>query len=114
MARTELTAVAAPGSYADDGTAIAFVASDNVNGNYVTLTGTELVIARNDNVAAQTVTVSSVDDPYNRTGDITTDSLDAGIYHIYGPFKVLGWRQADGTLYLDSSSADIMFAVIRL
>lgn len=119
MARTALTPQSLPGStpslpLAADSADITWTAADNVNGNDVPHTGREIVLVRNDNVGAQTVTITSVADPYNRTGDITTYSVGIGEYAAFGPFDVAGWKQADGKLYLDASAADVFFAVLRL
>jgi hypothetical protein len=77
-------------------------------------TGRELILVRNNNVGAKTVTIESVADPKNRTGNITTYSVGAGEYAVFGPFPVLGWRQTTGYLQLAASAADVMFAILRL
>ena len=78
-------------------------------------TGREILLARNDSGGALTITISSVVDKYNRTGDITTYSLANGDYAWFGPFKPSGWNQA-GTnlLYAAASGDDMFFAVCRL
>lgn len=77
------------------------------------VTGRELLLVRNRNVAAQTVTISSVRDALNRTGDIAAYSIPAGGYAMFLP-GLAGWQQADGQLYAAASAADVDFAVIRL
>lgn len=99
--------------------AFTMAAADNVNGNSFPHTGREIIIARNKDAGAQTVTLTSVANPAdNRTGDITTYSLPIGsvtpTYAIFGPFPVNGWRQSDGNFYLTASSANIEFAIIRI
>lgn len=77
-------------------------------------TGRELLLVRNDNSAEQTITINSVADPYQRTGDIANYSLGAGEYAVFPPFPVDGWQQSDGSIHGAASAADVMLAVLRL
>lgn len=77
------------------------------------ITERELLLVKNLNVGAQTVTISSVVDGRNRTGDITTYSLGASEYAVFGPFTREGWAQSTGLLHFAASAADVNFAVIR-
>ena len=77
-------------------------------------TGRELLLVRNANAGAQTVTISSVPDSHQRTGDITAYSLAAGEIAAFFLHRTEGWRQSDGKLYIAASAADVEFAVIRL
>ena len=83
-------------------------------GNEFVSSGNDILIARNDDVGAQTITFSSVEDPYGLVDDITTYSIGAGEYAIIGPLKVIPWRQADGNVYFETSDAGILVAVIAL
>ncbi len=76
-------------------------------------TGREIVIVKGG-AAGQTVTISSVPDPYKRSGNITTYAVGIGLFSVFGPFPADGWRQSDGQLYLAASAADVSFAVLRL
>jgi hypothetical protein len=121
MARLSLTVQEPPGKYpatplAANSADLSWTAAGAgyADGAEFTLTGRELLLVRNDNVAAQTITISSVKDPYNRTGDITAYSLGPGEYAMFGPFPRDGWAQADGKLYFAASAANVYFAVIRL
>ena len=119
MARTDITPQDALGSYPSlplsaDSADFTWTAGDATNNNAVTLAGRELVLVRNDGTSAQDVTFQSVADQYNRTGNIDTYSVGAGEYAMFGPFKVPGWKQGDGKLYIDPASTDLKFAVIRL
>jgi hypothetical protein len=78
------------------------------------LTGGEILLAKNANAGAQTVTITSVADELKRTGDITTYSIGIGEIAVFGPFDIKGWRQSDGKLYIAASAADISFAVLKL
>ncbi len=78
-------------------------------------TGNQLaIIAHNTGVGARTVTVTSVADGLNRTGDITAYSIAAGGIAFLGPFQRNGWAQTDGTLYFAGSHAEVLFSVIKL
>ena len=77
------------------------------------LTGREVLVVKNGNVGAQTLTVSSTKDDKGRTGDITAYSLAAGDIAIFR-FPIEGWRQADGQLYFAASATDVAFGVVRL
>lgn len=79
------------------------------------LTGREVLIVRNANAGAQTVTIDSVPDAKNREGDITAYSIGAGEIAAFGPFPVAGWKQsADGELHFEATATDVEFAVVRL
>lgn len=89
--------------------------ADFGDGFSFTNTGREVILIRNDNAGAQTITVSSVVDKYNRTGDITTYSVGIGEYAWFGPFKPDGWNQTGSSLlYAAVTAADLYIAVMRL
>lgn len=73
-----------------------------------------LVIAHNTGAGARTVTITSVADGLNRTGDITAYSIGAGLIAVLGPFERNGWMQADGTLYCAGSHAEVLFSAAGL
>lgn len=115
MARTDLTINSAPGSYPTAGVVLTLDAADAVNLNSFSMTGRELLVAFNSDTAVHTVTISSVADEKNRTGDITAESIAAGAYAVYGPFKnKAGWAQATGKLFVAANDATVKFCVIRL
>ena len=115
--RTALALISPPGTYpgviAADAADFTWEAADNVNGNEVVLSEGEIVLVRNDDAGAQTVTFHSVADEFNRTGDITDYSLGPGEYAMFGPFKVPGWAQPGNLLHINASTATVMFAVIK-
>ena len=88
--------------------------ADFVDGVRFPLTGQEVVLIRNDNAGAQTVTVEGVVDPYNRVGPITTYSVGIGEYAAFPAMALTGWAQTSRELYLTASAADVMFAIVRL
>lgn len=114
MARTELSKVVAPGSYAHTGAQLTKEAADTSNLNSFKATGKELVIAHNTGASPYTVTVSSVNDPYNRTQDIDAYSIPAGEIHFFGPFDLTGWQQSDGHIYLQAENSAVEFGIIKL
>lgn len=93
---------------------LTMTAADVSEKEQVTLTGNELVIAHNTGASAYTITVTSVVDKMGRTGDISTYSLGAGEYAVFGPFGTEGWRQTNGRLYFEASNAAVRFGVIKL
>lgn len=119
MARTAIALTSPPGRYpalplTADSAKIPLVAADNVNGNSFTSTGRELLVINNPTAGALTVTVHSVADQYLRSGDITAYSIPAGETHVLGPFPGSGWKQSDGTIWVDYSATGLMVAVLTL
>ena len=114
MARTDLTKTTAPGSYASTLTKLTMNEGDSVNGNKYKCTGNDLIVARNTDGSAQTITISSTNDPYNRDGDIDAVSIPAGETHIFGPVKTVGWIQTDGYVYLTPSDAAVKIGIVKL
>jgi hypothetical protein len=72
------------------------------------------IIAHNTGAGARTVTVTSVADGQNRTGDITAYSIAAGGIAYLGPFERPGWAQTDATLYFEASHAEVLFSVVPI
>jgi len=118
MPRTALTVKSTLGSYpgviAAEGADVTWEAADVSNKNQFKLTGKELVLVRNDNVAAKTVTITSVNDTFKRTQDIAAYSVGIGEYAMFGPFEITGWQQTDGNLYLEGSDVLIKFLIVKL
>jgi hypothetical protein len=112
---TALTITTLPGPYATDGVAITWVAADTTNGNEFTSTGREILLVRNtDGANPHTVTVTSQPDPYNRTGDIASDSIAANGFVAYQQFPRAGWATTSGVIEVDGDDAQLEFAVLRL
>ncbi len=119
MARTALPIITPLGStpalpITAGAAAFVFTAADVTNKNSFPCTGRELVLIENTDSGAHTVTITSVVDGQNRTGDITTYSLAAGAFAVLGPFHNSGWQQADGNIYLEATDATVKFAIVRL
>ena len=113
-ALTKTTALGAYGTYSAGAADLTMTAADASEKNSFTCTGNDLVIAHNTGAVERTITISSVADPYNRTGDITAYALGAGEYAVFGPFKVRGWQQSDGKIYLEANHAEVKFGVVAL
>lgn len=122
MARTALPIITPLGSYpALPLTALSanfvFTAADATaapNGNSFVSTGRELLLVQNTDSGAHTITFTSVADGLNRTGDITTYSIGAGLFSVFGPFNVPGWRQTTGVVFVNANDATVKIAVISL
>ena len=92
-----------------------FLAADVANMEQYVSTGKEMIIARNVGGGPFTVTVNSVNDPFNRTNDITAYSIGAGEFAIFGPFDRTGWKQAGSAfVFFQADNVAIEFAVIRI
>jgi len=113
MARTSLTPISVVGPYASDLASITWTAADPTNKNQFVLTGRELILIRNNDASTHNVTLSSVNDPYGRTGDITK-SIPAGAYRAFWAGAVLGWIQSDGKFYLEADDANVEFAILKI
>lgn len=115
MARTALTVQQLSGPYPaslvmDD---LTWAAADIANQNEVTLTGREIILARNDNAATKIVTITSIAGPHGRVGNITKSILTTE-YAMWQASGLAGWLQSDGKLYLEGDDVLILFAVLRL
>jgi len=97
-----------------DAADLSWGASDSANGNAVPFNARLLVFARNDDVGAQTITIAAPADPFGRTGSIDTYSLDADEEACFGYFEPSGWKQADGTLWIDTSDNNVKLLVYQL
>jgi hypothetical protein len=116
MARTTHTVYQCLGSYplvAADAFEKAGVAADASNFEEVAFTGREIVIAFNSGATGRLVTIESVADERNRTGDLT-ETVGAGNFAIFGPLEVRGFKQSNGMLNFRAAHAEVKFIVLRL
>src|SRR4030042_468228 len=115
---TDLTKTVAKGAYADYSAAncadATITAADVGNGNQFTAGDNDLVIAYNSGATAHTITITSSNDPYGRTKNITAYSLDAGEYAVFGPLKQTGWVQSTGKILISANHAEIKFIIVQL
>ena len=120
MARSDLTPIAPLGPFADydaddaNVTPEATTGSAGDSGDQFVASGDDLVIVEETAGAPQTILFSSVDCPHGRTGDIGAYTLGANEFAVFGAFNVIGWRQTDNKIYLESNSANIKVVVIAL
>jgi hypothetical protein len=119
MARTAITVqdIDAPFAAVTAGSMdFTFAALDAVNGNYFPCTGREIILFENTDVGAQTVIIDSVADEKNRESDIAAYSLAANDFVAVGVALTnrKGWKQSNGQIYIDTSSANVKVAVLRL
>jgi len=118
MPRITHTAQIPLGSIGDysvgDAADIAFLAADVANMEQTALTGKEMIVARNVGGGPFLITVTSSNDPFNRTGDVTDYSLGAGEFAVFGPFDRTGWLQPGAFIFFEANNVAIEFAVIRL
>lgn len=93
-----------------------WVAGTVSDGDTFVCTGRELLLAKNTNVGAQTITIVSTVDETNRTEDIATYSLAAGDYAVFGQglTNSKGWKSDAGTIRITVSHAEVLVAVLRL
>lgn len=117
MAKTTHTARTAVGtkssSYSANAADLTMVAANVAEGEQVTFTGKEIVVAHNTGASDRVITISSVADALGRTGDVSY-TLGAGEYAVFGPFGQEGWQQTTGYLYFAGPNAEVKFGVIRL
>ncbi len=120
MARKNHAVITPLGSRNDYGVAgeaaFSFNSSDPVNFDELQMRGgrgQELIIARNTDSVAHTVTIEGVEDPFGRT--ITVNyNLPQRSFAAFGPFEPVGWRQLDGKLYFTADDSSVQFAVLRV
>ena len=114
MARTTIAVTELPGPYAVSATSVTWTNADTTNGMQFQATGREVLLVRNTNTtASQSFTVVSVPDSFGRTGDLVHSVPASGLVTTQ-VFPLLGWAQSDGYIYVDTTGADLQFAVIRL
>lgn len=113
MARTVLTPAALPNTHPGGSVVFAFAAADTVNKDEFLLTGREIILISNTDVSSHDVVITSVADPYGRTGDLTVTVAASTMKAVYIGDRS-GWMQGGGTLYIDADDATVELAVLRL
>jgi hypothetical protein len=113
MARTRLTPAEVPKTHPGGEVVYTWTAADTSNQNDFLLTGRETLLIKNEDASSQDVTITSVADPYGRTGDLTVTVAASDEVALHFSARD-GWMQSDGALYLDTTSANISYAVLRL
>mgnify|MGYP001606216315 CR=1 FL=1 len=99
---------------------LAWTAADQTNGmDYDNSDGKVLVLSRNTNAAARTITANSVSaGPYQRTGNKTISLAAVTGVSTGGPYTPDGFNQSTGKVNIDPSanavSNDFQIACIRM
>lgn len=106
MARTSIPVEEVPFQGYDS--AVTFSGADAANGMMFPNDGRTVLLVRNSDAAAKTVTVVSVADEARRTGDHSI-SIAAGNTAVIGPLRPGWWNQRSGAdggnVYVDFSAA---------
>jgi hypothetical protein len=120
MAETVIAVQEVAGPYVSEAaaqlTAVTWTAGDPANGNKIVMTTRRvLLLFRNDNIAAQFVTIAASNDPYGRTAPITELDIAIGGYAAR-IFEAVGWEQTLGgrDLSVTPESADVFILAIPL
>lgn len=119
MARTTISAQTFPGNYpvlpfdAGEADLVETAVDDPTDRETPLIDGKTVVLAHNTDTVAQTITIASAADTFNRFGDITAYSIAAGKIARFGPFKTAGWA-VSGKLNIDVSDPLVRLAVITL
>lgn len=79
-------------------------AADATNGMAFVNDGQTVLVVRNTDASAKTVTVKSVPDEWGRSGDVTCVVAASGV-GILGPFTPAIFNQSDGTINVDFSAS---------
>ncbi len=112
----ELTIVNLPSGYEDDillTPVVIGLEAGELAGDTFRSTGREILIVRNDDVAQQTITITST--PESRTGrlgHITTAAVAASGTGVFQMFPKDGW-EAGGLISVVVSDVDMKLAVLR-
>jgi len=114
MPRTALTKTTGTSANPSAAVTLTMSAGDASNGNTFAFTGRDVVILHNTGASTRTYTITSIADPYGRTGDITTQNILTGVYMAIGPLSVDGWRQTDGQYYITVSHAEVKIGIYVL
>lgn len=84
---------------------------DQPNGNLFENNGRVRLVIVNGDSGSHSVTITSVTDPYGRTGDLTV-AVGAGKTAVLGPFDPLLWNQKSGAdqgkVYVDWTASTSM------
>jgi hypothetical protein len=70
------------------------------------------VLAHNTDIAAQTITITSVPDAQNRVAHLV-QALQPGEIALLGPFKNAGWASAGNLLLIDVTDPKLQISVIK-
>jgi hypothetical protein len=108
--------VTAPFAAVTAGSADFTFAASSLDGNTFQCTGRELLLVQNSDAGVTTITITSVDDEKGRAEDITTYSMAAADFVVFGVglTNSKGWKSTAGTIRVTTSDVDVKLAVLRL
>lgn len=72
-----------------------------------------MIVAYNSGATPRLVTIESIADSHNRTGDLT-ETLAAGTFGFFGPMQLEGWVQSGQLLHFKAAHAEVLFVVLKL
>src|SRR3989304_2715367 len=93
-----------------------YAAGTITDGDTFVCTGREILLAKNDNVAAKTITIVSVDDETNRAENIAAYSIGASEFAVFaiGPIGASACFGTSGASSLAPVPTKARVAVLRL
>lgn len=87
-------------------------AANTTDKEQYTISDGDVIVVHNTSAdTAYTYTITSVADPYGRTGDITANSIAAGAIEVLR-VGLEGWRQTDGKVYLEANNTAVKFGIL--
>jgi len=93
---------------------VPFEDSDAALGNATPCTGRELLIVKNNDVGAQTITIDGAALSDGRDGAITDYSLAADDIAVFKGYPQSVYRQSDGMIHINTSDDNVQLAVVRV
>lgn len=107
-----LTSIAVQAIAKNAGAELVDVNADQANGNKFLNDGRTRLVITNGDGSPRTATVTSVADPFGRTGDVAV-IVTNGKSAVIGPFDPLLFNQADGTITLNWSAGTTTAVKVR-
>lgn len=111
MARQTLTKTTVPGPNPTAGVAVTMTAANTTDKEQYTVADGDVILVHNTGLSSRTYTVTSVADPFGRTGDVSGVSIAAGAIHALR-VGLEGWRQTNGYVYLEANNAEVKFGIL--
>lgn len=108
QARAHLTMDVTPGS-----ATVTWTNGDPTNGHSFSITGRELLLARNAGSSSAWVKVIGASDAFGRTGTTGNYAVAAGATAVFAVSPLNVWGQTGNVAWVDVESSDIKLAVIR-
>lgn len=112
MARQTLTKTTVPGPNPSAGAVVTMTAANTSDKEQYTIADGDVIVVQNTSAdTSYTYTVTSVADPYGRTGDITANAIAAGAIEVLR-VGIEGWKQTNGYVYLEANNTAVKFGVL--